>query len=160
MAAFRNQDSNQLIIRVSGTDLLMTDISTATEAYENELKWDLISNHRNVRFYFEQEEVLHTDSQFNTLKMKWYYVMVKELPSILYFIEHNQFHEILNALFDGRNNRGLLHDVECEYYNARNTLQIADMEVYILESIEDLHKYNDAPIELLSDVYAGIVAIK
>ena len=45
-------------------------------------------------------------------------------------------------------------------FNISNLLQLnTNMKTYILESIEDLHKYNATPVELLSEVYSEIVTM-
>lgn len=162
MTLLKSQNTHHNIIIVPSTDLLISDISAATEFYEKELKWDTISNHRNVCFHFELEKELNLDIQYNSLKFNWYKALIEELPAYLYYLEQGQFQEILQVMLYGLDIKGIKQELENgQLFNTRNPMQLnTHMKTYILESIEDLHKYNDAPIELLSNVYSEIVTMK
>lgn len=154
----------QQTITITVEELINGDISTALEFYEHELKWDTELNFRTVKIDFVEDtkkgtRFLHRNELID-IKASWYQQLLHENPGFLYFLNEEEFNLTLNMLIYQFKPRSLIYLINTKRVNLTEKVRLdSTLKNFLLESIEDLHKYNAAPVELMYKVYNEVAAI-
>lgn len=133
MVISKESIESKFVVSIPIVEFLLTDISSAIETFNEELKWDTLLYFGNVRIVFELDYGPYDKDFYRSTKCKWYLKLLKELPEFLYFLDKDQLKEVgqdfeIHKPFD------------------------AKVKNYFLESIADLHYYYAAPVDLVIEV--------
>lgn len=145
-------------------DLVLCDITSLKQLYENELIWDTVMNFRVITLMFEGEfssESCRKRPSYYELKTKWYKKLINELPEMLYFLNEVQFREALYVLLYGFSLHASNHVVAAVQAGERPMAEALELNVqlkaFLLQSIEDMYTIDQAPKELMMEVYLDIL---
>ncbi|MCM3390430.1 hypothetical protein M3649_20265 [Ureibacillus chungkukjangi] len=130
-----NANAAKQRLHISTQDLLNCELKPAHYLYESELKWDGYLNYRSVSIIFTPGQT--KTANFEVLKKEWYQLLIRDIPSYLYYLVPEQFAEALVA------NSTVMHKVELD----------PTLKTYIIETLEDMSRYNLVP-EVLSTAIA------
>ena len=151
-------------ITITYEELLATDISTALEFYDYELKWEPELNYRNIYIKFVRNTAAGEQpigkEQFLQMKLTWYRELIQNQPTFLYFLVEEEFNMYLHAILYREQPSFLLRLVETGKIQISESGKMDNqLKNFILESIEDLQKFHAAPVELMYTVYREVAAI-
>lgn len=133
MVISKESNESKFVVSIPIVEFLLTDISSAIEIFNEELKWDTLMYFGNVRIVFDLDYDPQDTDFYHSKECQWYLKLVKELPEFLYFLDKDQLKEVGQAF---------------EIYKPFDS----DIKKYFLESIADLHYYYSAPVDLVIEV--------
>ena len=149
-----------ITLTINNNDFVSGKIEQALEFFEEELKWDAVMNHRAIQIVFEQSSNVSV-LEHNAYKVKWYKRLLTERPEYIYFVIPEQFHEMLNILLNKAQYKNLIKLIQSgELAHIGELPEMdANLKTFILESLEDLTKQYDAPLDLMFKVYHEVASI-
>lgn len=150
-----NNNQERIELHISIDELMKPSITSALELYENELKWDTEIHFRAITIQFEEHE--HAAEQAHA-KYTYFKELVEACPEYIYFLNPAQFKEVFHVLF-------VDYCIEDELERTQETMKLIDFEKYavtkqfkqfILESLEDMPTFHQAPAKLVEIVYNDV----
>lgn len=119
------------------------------DLFDIELKWDYTTNHRRLFINFSSEPKNSIENQ-KKLQINWYRHLIQEQPEILYFLVPEQFVEALIAnSYKHETDFKISHTLESAVINLQ-------LKTYILQTLEDLVRFEVAPVTLVKPIYEQV----